>query len=441
MTVSNRRLLTGILVFALALRVGVAFAWQPAPTGDAEDYHRLATGLAAGRGYVDTRGQPTAWRPPGYPAFLAGVYVVVGDAPAAVGLIQAAVGTASVAAVFAVTAPVLGATAGLVAAALVAVDVAQLSLTAQRLSEGLFTLLLLLLVLSSLRLRARLLAAASPWGWAAVAGVLGGIATLTRGLFVGYPLVLAAALAADGGGTAARSGRRRAGAAALLLLTAYVLTLLPWTLRNVTAVGAPVPVATQGGITLYSSWFPPDGTVFGLLSQDEVTAGAIGLTEPEQSRYFTQATLRRLGEGPARIPRLLVLKALYLAVPLDWEVLPAYGSVNPTYVVVAFWAGLFLTALGAGRRRRAWPLWLPLVYLAGMALVFYGSPRLRAPVDPLLATLAAGAMVELARRRGRRTAASAVAASAAGAVALAALAGPLKALALSALRRAGMWRR
>ena len=175
-----------------------------------------------------------------------------------------------------------------------------------------------------------------------------------------------------------------------MLLTAYGLTLLPWTLRNVRAVGAPVPMATQGGITLYSSWFPPDGTVFGLLSQDEVTAGAIGLTEPEQSRYFTRATLRRLGEEPARIPRLLVLKALYLAVPLDWEVLPVYGAVNPTYVVVAVWAGLFLTALGAGRRGRAWPLWLPLAYLAGMALVFYGSPRLRAPVDPLLATLAAG---------------------------------------------------
>lgn len=203
MTGSNRLLLTGILVFALALRVGVAFAWQPALAGDAEDYHRLASGLAAGRGYVNTLGQPTAWRPPRYPAFLAGVYVVVGDAPAAVGLIQAAVGTASVAAVFAVTAPVLGATAGLVAAALVAVDAAQLSLTAQRMSEGLFTLLLLLLVLSSLRLRARLLAGAPPWGWAVGAGVLGGVATLTRGLFVGYPLALAVALVAEGG----RDGR------------------------------------------------------------------------------------------------------------------------------------------------------------------------------------------------------------------------------------------
>ena len=63
MTGSNRLLLTGILVFALALRVGVAFAWQPALAGDAEDYHRLTSGLAAGRGYVNTLGAANCLAP------------------------------------------------------------------------------------------------------------------------------------------------------------------------------------------------------------------------------------------------------------------------------------------------------------------------------------------------------------------------------------------
>ena len=445
MTVSDRRVLAGILALALALRVAVAVAWQPALGGDAEDYDRLAAGVAAGRGYVDTRGQPTAWRPPGYPAFLATVYQLAGDSPVAVGLAQAVVGTASVGVVFAVTSPVLGASAGLVAAALVAVDAAQLALTSRRLSEGLFTLLLLLLVFSSLRLRARLSESSFPWVWAVGVGVLGGVATLTRGIFVGYPLLLALALVIEGAGSAegsaARSGRRRAAAVALVLLSAYGLTLVPWTVRNVTAVGAPVPVATQGGLTLYSSWFPRDGTVFGVFPEDEVTAGAIGLTETQQSSYFTRATLQGLSESPERIPRLLVLKVLYLIVPLDWEVLPIYGAVNPTYAVAAVWAALFVTVLGAGRRRSVWPLWLPVAYLTGMAFLFYGSPRFRVPIEPLLAALAAGAIVELARRRGRRSAASAVAASAAGAVTLAVLAGPLKASALSVLRWTGMWRR
>ena len=76
MTASDRRLLAGILTVALLLRVGVALAWSAPLAGDAADYDRLAAGLAAGRGYVDTRGAPTAWRPPAYPAFLAVVSVL-----------------------------------------------------------------------------------------------------------------------------------------------------------------------------------------------------------------------------------------------------------------------------------------------------------------------------------------------------------------------------
>ena len=364
------------------------------------------------------------------------MYRTLGSGALPVGVVQAVVGTASVAALYAVTAAVLGPAAGLVAAALTAVDVAQLSLTARRLSEGLFTLELLMLVLASLRLRARLREGVRPLGWAVTAGVIAGIGTLTRSIFVGYPLLIAAALVLE-----RKASRRRAAVTALILLASYGVSLLPWMLRNAAALGTAVPVATQGGITLYSSWFPPGGTVFGIFPNDAVTRAAAGLSEPEQSRHFVAATARRLAEEPQRIPRLLVLKMLYLVVPLDWEVLPIYGAVNPTYLVVLGWAVAFLVALGAGRRRAAWPIWLPLAYLAGMALVFYGSPRLRAPLDPLLAALAGGAVVELARRRSRRTATLAIVASCAGAVALVWLAGPLKVIALGALRRVGLWRR
>jgi hypothetical protein len=440
MTASDRRFFVGILVVAFVLRLGLVLAWSGPLAGDAADYHRLASGLAEGRGYVDTRGAPTAWRPPLYPLFLAGVYRTLGDGPRAVGFVQAVVGTATVGAVGALAASVLGSTAGLIAAALVAVDVAQLSLTARRLSEGLFTLLLVLLLLAALRVRARLVEGRSPWGWAVAVGLLGTLGTLTRGLFVGFPLLLAAALALDARGRG-HGAWRRAVAAALVVLGAYGAGLIPWTLRNAAKMETPIPVATQGGITLYSSWFPPDGTVFGVFPDDSVTRAAVGMSEPGQSRHFVSATGRGLAADPGRIPRLLVLKALYLAVPLDWEVLPRYGAVNPTYLLCALWAAAFLLGLGSGRRAAAWPLWLPLAYVAVTALVFYGSPRLRAPVDPLLAALAAGAIVELARRRGRGAATTALVATGAGALAVAALAGPLKALALGALRGVGIWRR
>jgi 4-amino-4-deoxy-L-arabinose transferase-like glycosyltransferase len=449
MTGSERRLFVAVVAAAFLFRVAVALAWSAPLAGDAADYHRLAAGLVEGRGYVDTRGSPTAFRPPIYPLLLAGVYRVAGDGPLPIGLVQAVVGTATVAAVGTLAAALLGSEAGLIVAALTAVDAAQLSLTARRLSEALFTLLLVLLLLAAVRARDRLRAGEPAWGWAAAVGLFGALGTLTRGLFVGFPLLVAAALAYEGarGGRRAPAGAPAAGAggrsllAALVVVGVYGVGLLPWTLRNARAMGEPVPVATQGGITLYSSWFPPDGTVMGVFPDDSVTRAAMGMSEPEQSRHFVSATARGLAAEPGRIPRLVVLKALYLAAPLDWEVLPIYGGVNPTYLLCAAWAGAFLLVLGGGRRAEAWPLWLPLAYVLLAAIVFYGSPRLRAPVDPLLAALAAGGIVELARRRGAGRARAAVLATGVGALAVAALAAPLKAVALGALRGVGLWRR
>jgi len=404
--------------------------------GDAADYARLADGLSTGVGYVDGLGRPTAWRPPGYPAFLATVHTVA-PGPTALAVVQAGVGAAVVAVTWAV-ARVLGPIAALVAAGLVAVDVVQIALASRTLSEGLFTLLSLGVVALSLGLARDLRTGAVPWGAAVATGALAGAAVLTRGLFVAYPLALAAGLVALG----ARGGALRRGAlVAAVMLAAYGAVLLPWTARNARAMGAPVPVATQGGFTLYASWFPPGGTGFGILPTDAVTAGAVGLSEVEQNAYFTERAIDGVLADPGRVPRLLALKLLYFFVPLDWEVLPRPGVVNPSYLFVLVWTAL---ALGLARGRLGlvehWPLWLPIFYSVAMALVFYGSPRIRAPVEPLLAAAAAVGLVEWARTRGRRSAALAVGGSVAGVAAVALLAAPLKALALAALRGAGIWR-
>jgi hypothetical protein len=178
-----------------------------------------------------------------------------------------------------------------------------------------------------------------------------------------------------------------------------------------------------------------------MLPSDAVTAGAVGLSEVAQNAYFTERAIDGVLADPGRVPRLLALKLLYFFVPLDWEVLPRRGMVNPTYLFVLLWAAF---ALVLARRRLGlvehWPLWLPILYSVAMALVFYGSPRIRAPVEPLLAVAAAVGLVEWARGRGRRAATLAVGGSVAGVAAVAVLAAPLKALVLAALRGAWIWR-
>jgi hypothetical protein len=115
--------------------------------------------------------------------------------------------------------------------------------------------------------------------------------------------------------------------------------------------------------------------------------------------------------------------------------------VNPSYLFAALWV---LGALVWARRRLAlrelWPLWLIVPYTLLMALAFYGSPRTRAPIEPVLAVAAAVGIVEWHRRHGRRSTALAVGGTAACVAAVALLAEPLKAAAIAVLRGVGVWR-
>ena len=92
-----RWLMLALFLLALVVRLYAVTAYGVAePTADAADYHRLATGLARGAGYVSEAGVPTAWRPPGYPFFLACVYAVSGPSVRAATFVQAGLGALTV---------------------------------------------------------------------------------------------------------------------------------------------------------------------------------------------------------------------------------------------------------------------------------------------------------------------------------------------------------
>src|ERR671932_1381386 len=71
-----------VLVAALSLRLGyVALTPDYRIVHDARDYDRHARSIAAGDGFARLGPGPsrvTAFRPPGYPVFLAGVYALTG---------------------------------------------------------------------------------------------------------------------------------------------------------------------------------------------------------------------------------------------------------------------------------------------------------------------------------------------------------------------------
>src|ERR687888_716983 len=180
--------LAAAALVALALVVRIAYVdVTPGYTArhDARDYDVHARSIAEGHGFSEkiAYGRPTAFRPPGYPHFLGGVYRVFGVVRApnprryrVARIAQAFVGTAIVVFVGVIAAQLWGPIVALVALGLAAVYVPLITVGGALMSEPLFDALMLASLAAALAYRR------SPhrYRWALLAGVLGGLATLTR---------------------------------------------------------------------------------------------------------------------------------------------------------------------------------------------------------------------------------------------------------------------
>jgi len=400
-----RWLLAALFLLALLVRLWAAAAYPAEPSGDALDYRRLAQGLAAGAGYVNEAGMPTAWRPPGYPAFLACVFAVFGNEIRPAAVAQAALGALTALLFVALGSAVAGRRAGALAGLLAAVYPGFFWLPRLLLSEN----LALFLLAASLYAAAALARRWSP-SWALGLGLLLGVGTLVRVANVMFAVALLLWFALH---FRARWREWRRGLAALALLGAGAgVVLLPWAARNYGVFGKPL-LANQGGLTFYSSYWPPSKNgrpVWGTLAGKEdpfVAEAERSGDERAVSESLRRAGVERLKQNPSHFFRVVPSKLISLAAPFDWETFPhAEGtsrSLNPVYVLVLIPAMLGVFVLRGPGAPLGSLLWvLPAAVLA-QALVAYGSPRFRLPAETSTILWASAALVWALdrRRRGR----------------------------------------
>ncbi len=426
-TLDARRDLVYLAGCALALRLVAAVFWAPAPTGDAAEYLRLAEGLLAGRGFTDAQGALTSWRPPLYPALLTPLLATRawwGEAGALtlVRVTQALLSSLTVLMVYTLGAVVGGRRTARWAAVLLALSVSHVAAVSRLLSETLFTFLIVATVVLLVHATrpSRPSRPASAFASFAVAGAVLGLGALVRSVALALPLVLVPTLLLSRRRLAWTRPRVVVGIAGFSL--GFMLVLTPWTVRNHRLHDALVPVATQGGATLYAGNHPQGGRVLGVMADDDRTRHAANMTEVEASAYLTAMTIQDWKDDPPEAVRLAVLKTLYFWTPEDWEILPGSGGFNPTYAFVMLWVLWLLVGSGGSRELRTtswgwrlWPAWSISLAFVGLSLVFYGSPRLRFPIEPFLVILAAAGILSVERRqspgRTRRAVAVAVTAS------------------------------
>jgi 4-amino-4-deoxy-L-arabinose transferase-like glycosyltransferase len=408
-----------LVVGALALRIAYVDA-TPGYTArhDARDYDVHAISIAEGQGFSKTIAydRPTAFRPPGYPYFLGGVYKVFGVERApdprryrVARIAQAFVGTAIVVLVGVVAAQLWGPIVALVALALTAVYVPLITVGGAIMSEPLFDAFMLASLVAVLAYRR------SPhrYRWAVLAGVLGGLATLTRANAMILLLPLAVAVW-DG-----RPWRSRTAIGPpLALLVAAALTIAPWTIRNAFELHAFVPVSTQFGSALAGTYndaaradtqnpaawqgikhVPEYGDLFRHIHQ---------IPEAKLDHELRVSSERYIREHPTYVAKVgwwNTRRMLDLASQRRSRATAATITIDHKWAdrgVLCFWIVAALALAGAvagaarGTPRFVWAF--PALMFLSVVFLVVETPRYRTPIDPFLVLLAAAALVAGVRR-------------------------------------------
>ncbi len=416
---ARRRILAALLVVAAAVRIGFGgwvVGFDAAPRGDEADYHAIATSLASGHGFAVADGVPTARRPPAYPVFLAGLYTVTGATPAAGRVAQALLGVVVVWLTGVLARRLFGDAVGLVAAALAAFNPFLTFISGYLLTENLFLVFVLAALCVTPTPRD---VASSGWARAGLAGVLVGLATLTRPS--GLPMfewMVVAILA-----LAAAPWRTRLARTAVVA-AAFAVTLAPWYARNHTVMGG-WTLTTHGGITFYQgnnhkvadvpSWRGGVAPLEALPRYDELAR----MPEVDRDRLAWRLGREFLRYQWREIPGLVGWKLVrFWRLKSDmglsgirsgwwWSKdsvigrLAAEVDVGFAYAIVVM--PLFLAGVWSTRRRwreLAFPYGVVAVHTA-IAVVFFGSLRGRIPVEPVICIFAAAALAALTARVAR----------------------------------------
>ncbi len=374
-----------LLRLALMVRSSLVF-------DDPDNYLPVARAIAAGDGF-SFKERATAYRPPLYPLLLVPLLSLGPFASWGVALLHLSMAAGTVV-MTAVAARGFGLSErrALIAATIAACDPVLAWQSKSVMTETPAALLVAaaLAGLSRPRLRG-----------AALGGLAYGLAGLCRpSLLAGAALTVLAALMARPGGWKERLAR------SVVFVVAIGVCLLPWTLRNLVVLGEPIATTTHGGYTLALANNPvyyrevlngPPGRVWTGDDQwrwwNSVNEETAGMTETQADRYL-QATVWRLARDDPRDFGWSILARL----GHFWGVVPA-SSVYPAAARLATlaWTLPLWLALGLGAVRRdlwRWPSISAPLAVIGLTVVhslFWTDLRMRAPIVPAIAIIAAGA--------------------------------------------------
>lgn len=366
-----------LLLFAVAVLVRILF--NVSVTGmengglelfpDGKDYDALGWSLANGSGY-ELNHAPYTFRPPGYPVFLAAVYMLFGHSIAAVKILQSVLDAATCVMILLIGERLFARRVGVIAGAIAAVYPFLIVYTGFVLSEALFVFLSTVFLYALLRFREHW-----SWRWLAVAGLLLGGMNLVRPAVLLLPAVLFFWLWIELG------AKRRAAVFAVVLALWMLVPILPWTVRNYLVRSSVLLIADHHWAALYAA------NNRQILQNSDKIGGWI---QPQGGEDYRADYLSFIRDTALHEPLELVRLEVYKLYRF-WSITPtsSHTTFRDTLVSFCSYGVLLLFAVGGMvlSLKMAQTPWLLFFWIANfclMTLILYGSTRLRSPVEPAL---------------------------------------------------------
>lgn len=399
-----------IFVLALGLRLAYNLTIERGyvPLHDAAEYNNMALHLLNEHCLCIYPHIPTTVRPPLYPLFMAGVYLVSGYDPFHARLALSVVGACTCLLVAGIARILLGRRVGVVAGLIAATYPQLLIWDAFLYSESFAIFFFALCCYLAMRLEKR-----HTWrAWFSV-GLIFGLAALARpnGIYALLAVMIVVALAVARRETTWRQGTLHTAA----LTIGCIVALSPWIARNAIVTGGSfVPFTTVSGIVVAGSyndlsysdpanlgvWVNPLHVPADAPTMERFPVICDARCEVARSDAANQLGVHWAETHISAMPLLLYrrMKEFWIpASPPGEAGMPVWRPFAAAYPTAIFLLAAFgvLVAIRRNWRTALLPMLFAGTVVAG-GLLFYGTPRMRAPMEPMLVVFAAVGAVTLA---------------------------------------------
>ena len=378
---------------------------EPPETGDGHDYDAIAFNVWQGRGFGyqwsdenwrkpyenipryrlllsrQSDYYPTTYRPPAMPYLLSGVYAIAGRNFTAWRVINCAVTAGAVTIAAIISAELAGIPAAIVAAAILLQSRELTRYSAMFMTEPLATFMLALLAWTWVRNASN--------GWTLTRALASGAAMggllAARTIFI---LTTPVILILPGKDLSFRS--RFAWKTKLICLATAIVVISPWWIRNIVVLDAFMPLGTQGGINLPMGFGPRALRSQGIWASNpgdgwpEIAAQKLDVVTSEVmlAKHRQTLTINWMIDNPGQVLYLMWLH-------VSQELKPGRDLYSRWLLPAAAVSALVLWRFPA--------VWVLAMIVCGnilsIAMTYSAGGRFMVPLQPLLATLVAAALV------------------------------------------------